>query len=247
MSVPARGSKAWAIVVATILALLTGSSCRKPLSGPYLDAALKAGAWIASTEIRGPEGLSWPAVPPDPQTVGLDLYSGVPGVVLFQVQAFYATGDPVFLDRARGGADLLLARAPSVASAGLYDGLSGIGFALEEAYKASNDAKYKRGFLDILDRIAASAKAAGSGVEWSSTTDIISGGAGTGLFLIYAYRETGDRAWLDLAVKAGSRLIESGRPENGGLKWAMDPGFPPAHAELFPRHGRHRLFPDLAL
>jgi len=220
------GSQGATALFVALLALLAGTACRKPLSGPYLDAALKAGAWISSAEIRVPEGLSWPAVPPDRQTVGLDLYSGVPGVVLFHVQAYYATGDRSSLDRARGGADFLLAQAPSVASPGLYEGLSGIGFALEEAFKASKDEKYRRGFLDVLNRIAASAKPAGRGIEWSSTADVISGGAGTGLFLLYAYHETGDKAWLGLAAQAGSRLIELGRPENGGLKWAMDPAFP---------------------
>lgn len=226
MRAPVRRFRAGTIGSAAVLAILAGTSCRKPLSGPYLDAALKAGAWIASAEIRSPEGLSWPAVPPDPKTVGLDLYSGVPGVVLFHVQAYYATGDQSYLDRARGGADFLLAKALSVASPGLYEGLSGIGFALEETFKASRDERYRRGFLDILSRIAASAKAAGAGIEWGSTTDIISGGAGTGLFLVYAYHETGDKAWLDLAAKAGSRLVELGRPGAGGLKWAMDPEFP---------------------
>ena len=109
---------------------------------------------------------------------------------------------------------------------GLYEGLSGIAFALEETYKAAKDEKYRRAFLDCLERIRSAAAPAGTGVEWSPTTDIISGGAGTGLFLIYAYHETGDRTWLDLAARAGTRLVELGRPENGGLKWAMDPSFP---------------------
>ncbi len=75
-------------------------------------------------------------------------------------------------------------------------------------------------------RIGAAAGPSGSGIEWTRTADIISGAAGTGLFLIYAFHETGDRAWLDLAARAGTRLVELGRPENGGLKWAMDPDFP---------------------
>jgi lantibiotic modifying enzyme len=66
----------------------------------------------------------------------------------------------------------------------------------------------------------------GRGVEWGPTADIISGSAGTGLFLIYAFHETGGWHWLDLAARAGARLIELGRPANGGLKWAMDPEFP---------------------
>jgi len=170
--------------------------------------------------------MSWPSVPSDPKEATLDLYSGVPGVVLFFLQAFHSTGDPAYLADARGGADYLLAKMPGVKGQGLYEGLSGIAFALEETYKASKDEKYRLAFLDCLERIRSAAAPAGTGVEWSPTTDIISGSAGTGLFLIYAYRETGDRAWLDLADRAGLRLIELGRPENGGLKWAMDPGNP---------------------
>jgi lantibiotic modifying enzyme len=208
------------------LSLSASVSCRKASPGPYLDAAKRAAAWIRSSGIRTPEGLSWPAVPSDPGAVSFDLYSGVPGVVLFFVQAFFSTGDASYLADARGGGDLLLATMGGVEATGLYEGLAGIGFALEETFKATKDETYRRGFLGTLDRIGSSAAAAGSGVEWSATTDIISGGAGTGLLLLYAFRETGDQGWLDLASKAGRRLAELGRPENGGLKWAMDPSFP---------------------
>jgi lantibiotic modifying enzyme len=115
---------------------------------------------------------------------------------------------------------------PGVDGAGLYEGLSGVAFALKETYRASGDEKYRQGFLTCLGRIKAAAVEVGAGVEWGSTTDIISGNAGTGLFLIYAARETKDAAWQDLAARAGTRLIELGRPESGGLKWAMDPDFP---------------------
>jgi lantibiotic modifying enzyme len=210
-----------------ILSTAAGSSsCKTPPPNHYRVAAGQTAAWIAASAVKGPDGTSWPAVPSEPQPATLDLYSGVPGVVLFFLQATPPTGAPAYLEQARGGADFLLARMSTVGGTGLYEGLSGIGFALEETFKATQDEKYRRGFLDALDRIRAGAKAAGSGIEWSPTTDIISGGAGTGLFLLYAYRETGDRAWLDLAAEAGSRLAELGRPENGGLKWAMDPSFP---------------------
>lgn len=213
-------------VMATVLALLAAAACRPAPAGPYREAAVKTGTWIRGSEFRSPEGTSWPAIPQDPRSVGLDLYSGTPGIVLFFLQAFHSTGDPAYLADARGGADDLLAKMPGVKGPGLYEGLSGIAFALEETYKAAKEEKYRRAFLDCLERIRSAAVAAGGGVEWSTTTDIISGSAGTGLFLIYAYHETGERAWLDLADRAGMRLIELGRPENGGLKWAMDPGFP---------------------
>jgi len=211
------------VILSTVARL---SSCKTPPPNPYRVMAGQTAAWIAASAVKGPDGTSWPAIPSEPQPAALDLYSGVPGVVLFYLQAYASTGAPTYLDQARGGADFLLAKMAGVQGAGLYEGLSGIAFTLEETFKATQDDKYRKGFLDALDRIRAGAKASGNGIEWRPTTDIISGAAGTGLFLLYAYHKTGDRTWLELAAKAGSRLVDLGRPESGGLKWAMDPSFP---------------------
>jgi lantibiotic modifying enzyme len=220
-----RGKRFAAQAVVVFVLAAAGNGLRAA-DHPYLAAAEKAASWIRASGIPTPQGLSWPAVPGNPASVALDLYSGTPGVVLFFVRAYYATGREGYLRDARGGADFLLSKLGGVEGAGLYEGVSGIAFALEETYRASGDERYRRGFLDCLDRIKGAAVESGAGVEWSSTTDVISGGAGTGLFLIYAWRETKDRTWLDLAARAGARLAELGRPENGGLKWAMDPSFP---------------------
>ncbi|MGZ5424925.1 MAG: hypothetical protein ACXW2V_10045, partial [Candidatus Aminicenantales bacterium] len=150
-----------------VLILTVMASCKPASQSPYFRAALEAAAWVKSAEIRSPEGLSWPAIPRDLDSVGLDLYSGVPGVVLFFVQTFYATGDQAFLDDARAGGDFLLSKAASVGALGLYEGLSGVAFALEETYKASKDEKYRRGFLECLRRIQSAAATSGAGIAWS--------------------------------------------------------------------------------
>jgi lantibiotic modifying enzyme len=201
-------------------------SSKQAVDRRYHAAPENAAAWIQAAEIRSPDGLSWPAVPKDPGSVALSLYSGTPGVVLFFLQAYYSTGKEAYLRDARGGADFLLAKMTGIEGAGLYEGLSGIAFALEETYRASGDDRYRQGFLACLGRVKDAAAETGAGIDWGPTTDIISGAAGTGLFLIYAYHETKDRTWLDLATRAGVRLVELGRPENGGLKWAMNPDFP---------------------
>ena len=193
---------------------------------PFLDAAKKAAAWVRSSAIRTPEGMTWPADPKDPKSVNTTLYAGTPGIVIFFLETYYATGDKGFLGDAAGGADALLSDVVTEQGTGLYEGLSGVLFALEETFKATGNQKYRQGFLAGLERIRAGAVRKGAGVEWSSVTDIISGSAGTGLFLIYASHETKDRTWLDLASRAAARLIELGKPERGGLKWAMDPQLP---------------------
>ncbi len=222
---PAMSQKVMIPVLGLVLALGCLTACRSG-GRPYLAAAEKAAAWIRASAVSSERGTSWPAVPEEPGSVSVDLYSGVPGIVLFFLEAFYSTGDEAYLAEARSGADFLLSRLSSETGTGFYTGISGIGFALEETYKASSERKYHEAFVSILGRLADAAVEKGEGIEWSPTTDIISGTAGTGLFLIYAYRETGDQRWLDLAVRAGDRLVELGRPDKGGLKWAMDPEYP---------------------
>jgi lantibiotic modifying enzyme len=192
----------------------------------YLNAALRAEKWIAGTAVSGQNGLTWPAEPQDPKSVNSTLYAGNPGVVLFYLELYASTGDKAHLKKACAGADFLIAGLAEQKTMGLYEGLAGIGFALEETYKASSAEKYHRSFLKCLDLIRQSARPAGQGIEWDGTTDIISGSAGTGLTLLYASSEIADKSLLDLASKAGDRLVELGKPEGGGLKWAMDSTFP---------------------
>jgi rhamnogalacturonyl hydrolase YesR len=215
-----------ALLAVFIISLVSAGGSLRAADRPYLEAAEKAAAWIRSSEIKTPEGLVWPADPKDPDSVNTTLYAGTPGVVLFFLQAYASMGNIEYLREARGGADALLPAVSKEKGMGLYEGLSGILFALEETHKATGDRKYRQAFLGGLERIRAGAVPKGAGVEWSAVTDIISGSAGTGLFLIYAFHETRDAAWLDLATWAGARLIELGKPENGGLKWAMDPEYP---------------------
>jgi lantibiotic modifying enzyme len=208
------------------LTLAAAASCVRAEDRPYLNAAEKAAAWIRASAVQTTEGLVWPADPKDPKSVNTTLYAGTPGIVLFFLESYRATGLEADLRDARGGADALLAALPTENGMGLYEGLGGVLFALEETFKATGDQRYRQGFLDGLKRIRERATQKGAGTEWNSVTDIISGSAGTGLVLIYAYHETKDRSWLDLAAGAGRRLVELGRPENGGLKWAMDPDYP---------------------
>jgi lantibiotic modifying enzyme len=193
---------------------------------PYLEAALKAEKWIAGTAVAGREGTAWPADPKDPKSVNSTLYAGNPGVVLFYLELYAATGDKDYLKKASAGADFLIAGLPEEKTMGLYEGLAGIGFALREIYKASNEQKYQEAFLECLKRIQKEARPVGKGIDWSGPTDIISGSAGIGLFLLQEPAELNDNRLIELASQAGARLAELGKTENGGLKWAMDENFP---------------------
>lgn len=193
---------------------------------PYLEAAYEAARWIRSSAIQTEGGMTWPAVPGDQKTISNTLYSGTPGVVLFFLEAFYASGDKSFLDDARAGADHLMATLSGEKGAGLYVGISGIAFALQETFKATHEKKYRAAVQKCISVLQENAIRKEAGVEWDQTADIISGTAGTGLFLIYASRELNDPSLLELAALAGQRLIDLGQPDRGGTKWAMHPDYP---------------------
>lgn len=198
--------------------------------GRYLHAALAAARWLRATAIPADGGTTWPAVPPDAKTASLSLYSGSPGVVLFLVELYRATGDRAWLDLATAGADHLVATVPDTAAgsaeAGLYTGLAGVAFVLDEVARASGQPRYRTASAKVLGSIRAAAREVGAGAEWSDTTDIISGNAGTGLYLLYASRSLRDSAARQLAMRVGRRLLERDHRTGDVSLWMMSPTFP---------------------
>jgi lantibiotic modifying enzyme len=201
----------------------------------YIDIAVDAEKWIRASRVETAAGVTWPADPANPKSTSAALYSGAPGVVLFQLELHYATGRPAYLEEARRGADDLIARLAGEKGTGLYEGVAGVGFVLGETWRATKDDKYLRAAKQAVQILSARASVSGRGIQWSATTDIIAGGAGTGLFLLYAADVLSDDGARALAVRAGDRLLELGIPEKDGLKWAMNPAF----ARLMPNfsHG----------
>ena len=192
----------------------------------YLSAAEDAARWVRASAIKTTSGLTWPADPTDPQTVGNTLYSGAPGVVLFLLDLHHTTGKREYLDEARSGADELLAALPGERQPGLYVGVAGIGFTLGEVYRATNDAKYREGVRAAATLLGERVKEEGAGVHWGPVTDIIGGTAGIGLFLLHAGKMLNHPGVTKLAARAADRLMELGIAERGGLKWQMAPNAP---------------------
>jgi lantibiotic modifying enzyme len=212
----------------SLLFCITAMPLQAQQRSAYFRAAFDAQAWIQSAAIKSEQGTAWLANPLDPKSINLTLYTGTPGVVLFLLETYRSTDNqyiPALLD-AKSGADYLINNFDKQKDSGLYTGLAGVGVALIETYKVTKDEKYRSAALRVAQLLKDRAGRAGRGAEWNDSTDIISGNAGIGLFLLYAGRELGDASFQDLAVQAGRRLLELGQPEANGMKWAMNKTFP---------------------
>lgn len=196
---------------------------------PHLEVAKRSAAWLASLRIETDHGVAWPWNPEEkPSEVSRSLYTGTPGIVLFLLELHAATRDPEVLVEARAGADELMSwlpREPDGASTGLYSGLAGWVFVLDEAHRVTGDARYRAAAQRGVDHLCAGARRVGQGIEWTDTTDIISGSAGIGLLLLHMHRSLGDDDALAAAVLAGRRLVELGVPAEGGLRSRRMPNF----------------------
>jgi lantibiotic modifying enzyme len=208
-------------IVATVFGALQGYAQAPPLPA-YKDVAIDAAKWIRTSRVSTPFGTAWPSDPRNPKTVSTALDNGSPGVVLFLLELYAATGEAAYLDDARHGADDLITKITTEPQSGLYEGIAGIGFTLGETWRATRDEKYRRGALATVRALQDRASPVGKGVQWSNTTDIITGGAGIGLFLLYADQTLHAPDALALAVRDGDRLIDLAAPANGGARWPTD-------------------------
>ena len=203
-----------------------------PNATRHRATALAAARWVRAARVATPRGVAWPADPTLPASVGTDLYNGMPGVVLFCLELYHATGDRLWLEDATRGANELIGRLETVAASrdcGLYTGLAGLGFVLEETHRAAGAGVYRDAARHALRMVHTQARRVADGVAWSGdsdTTDIISGSAGIGLFLLWADRWIGDPASRRLAAAAGRDLVARAQPTDGGLKWAISPAVP---------------------
>jgi lantibiotic modifying enzyme len=212
------------VIAAAALVFMAPRSAQQTPS--YRDVAVDAAKWIRTGRVQTTFGVAWAADPRDPKTISTALYSGSPGIVLFLLELSRATGDQAYLDEAKKGANELMTKVPSETGMGLYEGVAGLGFTLGEVWRATLDDTYRKAAFKVVKVVADRAAPVGKGVQWSNTTDIISGTAGIGLFLLYADDVLKDPTARPLAIRAGDRLLDLGKPDHGGTKWAMDPAFP---------------------
>ena len=209
----------------------------------YLHTAQEAARWIRSARVDRPDRAPWVPEPDHPEkavTVGPDntLYSGSAGVVLFLLELAQATGDESYQHDASLGADYLAATwkrltghegVSAVRDGGLsFDqGLAGTAFTLGKAWKATQNAKYRDAAVAATQELVSRAYPVGRGIEWLPSPAVGQGG-GIVLYLLEAARTFDDEQLVNVAQRAGRRILELGQPDpRGGTRWQ---GLPPQGA-----------------
>ena len=107
----------------------------------------------------------------------------------------------------------------------LCGGLSGLAFVLNEAGKATGNAKYREAAKSATDAIVEAARPVASGLAWSGAPGVATDGIV--LYLLYAADEFQNDQYRSVAKKAGDHILELAIKEpRGGLSWRGFPAFP---------------------
>ena len=206
----------------------------------YLQAATGIANWLRTHETRTETGLRWPNTPEASPESSIALYHGNSGVVLFLLGMHNSAVEQVEKDRyladARLAADGLIARLPQPGTndaidSGLYTGIAGVGFTLTQVARVTGDEKYKRAAVHCLEVVnqqatKTSTDSDSNSAAWNNSTDIISGTAGIGLYLLDAHKSLEDQDALQLARQAGNSLLALAQETEAGLSWKMSPDYP---------------------
>jgi lantibiotic modifying enzyme len=199
-------------------------------SSACLDETRAIARWIESTAITTSLGAVFSVAPGSRRDCADSLYSGGAGVVWFLAELGAADPDSKnSLALAKRGADYLVAASAAEnpkRDYGLYTGDAGIAFVLTRVAQLTGDAKFRDAAHRITARLITSARAIGEtgGIEWNDSTDVISGSAGIGFFLLARARDESGDECAAAARNVGLGLLETAENMDVGRGWRIRRG-----------------------
>jgi lantibiotic modifying enzyme len=207
----------------TLTTPLRSESPSKLSAELLLSTAREAAAFIKTLEVPTKQGLLWRKSHDRADEHYTDLYHGSVGPVIFLLELHRATGEAAYLEAAARGADQLIATLPDHApidKLGLYGGLPGWATALRELHATTNDARFQNGERLVLDRVAATVD---EDAKLSGWNDVLYGGAGIVLWLLWAGRDDASSREVAIATKIGDGLLANATAAEKGSLWLMRP------------------------
>jgi lantibiotic modifying enzyme len=177
----------------------------------FVSAALSIARWLATgANQTAPDSRNF-------RGTDCDLYYGNAGILLFLLEAFYHTGEQSFLEASKARAEFLRRHLGLVQNFGLYDGVAGIAFSLLQLSRTDPD--YEEIAHRSADRLKTESRGHRDGVEWNQYRDVVSGTAGIGLALVDLSQTLRRPDLLELAARAGDRLLHAGVQSADGCYW----------------------------
>ena len=155
------------------------------------------------------------------QTAGLDLYSGLPGILLFLSALGAASGERRYRNLAVGACVNLNAlvrryRSSVFASIGAFNGIAGVIYALSHVGVLWQDPSHVTIALELALELSAR-------VDAVKSFDWMEGTAGCVSSLLSLYAVTGSEKVRKTAVLVGDHLLAGGRSQGVGIGW-VNPG-----------------------
>jgi type 2 lantibiotic biosynthesis protein LanM len=187
-----------------------------------LAAARKVGDRLETLALGGDHGVSWIGLVPRGERywsvapLGLDLYDGLPGVILFLAYLGEVSGERRYTTLARAGLATLRRELErergTLTSVGAFDGWGGIIYALTHlSILWSNPALLNEadGLVDLLPGLIAS----------DEELDLISGAAGCIGTLRSLHQCAASKRTLATMVQCGDRLLAGAQTMADGIGW----------------------------
>jgi lantibiotic modifying enzyme len=233
------------LLVSTAFLALTARGADERSFDPLVYAK-GAGQWILSLAKNQNGALTWPINDSDRKEPAFDLYSGMPGGILLLAEL--GKEDPAGPFRAAVPASVAGFESLRIADAwavkrgdkvvvppGLYTGIAGVGWLYLELFRLTGEQVYREKARSIVLQLLTRDVTLDGSALWDDSNDIVSGAAGTGLFLLRAAEELKESRGVDLARRAGYYLVSQAISTPTGLKWKMNDSTP----QLYPNfaHG----------
>lgn len=200
----------------------SGEQQARPARAELLDAARRTGDWLEQLAIPGTDGVTWgvlQATAADRWSVipaGLDLYDGLPGIVLFLAHLGSITGEERYAGLARIGFQSMRhyieQKRSTLRQLGAFNGWGGVVYVLAHLARLWQDGA----ILDEVEQIAADA--AGM-VDEDEHFDVISGAAGGIASLLALHGTSGSDTALAAAVRCGDHLLARASGMEQGIGW----------------------------
>jgi type 2 lantibiotic biosynthesis protein LanM len=193
-------------------------------SAELLLAAQRFGDRLEQLTYRNEQGASWVGLVFSAGQygsllpLGIDLYSGLPGIALFLANLGAVTGEARYTELAQATVNTITAHLDtiraSITSVGAFNGLGGVIYTLVHLALLCRQVALLDAACELVDGFL-------ERIERDISYDVLNGGAGSILTLLGLYNVTGYPAALNAAVFCGEHLLQGATQTATGVGWIV--------------------------